>query len=229
MPRLGEFIGALLSDSVQARVRADLESLKVAEAYSQHDLLKHLPVPRFRLPDITIDFPVVVAALEGEPPVGSGQIFDAPATADTRRAVERAVADAGLRLTSADQKKVSAAVDGRVKTVFAAGPRVLLSSARLANDFAATAVAAVKEVVRTRDAPADQLMKFEGAMKTSMRALLLTKLTQSPYLQVLVGSDEIKAHGDTSSLLRVRLTITEDAYEVIDRDDGTDTFILTPE
>src|SRR6267154_326622 len=103
MPKLGDFIGALLSDAVQARVRADIEALKVAEAYSGHDLLKYLPVPRFRLPDITVDFPVIVSSLEGASSTSNGKLFGEPIRADIQRNVEDALLESEIRLSNAQR------------------------------------------------------------------------------------------------------------------------------
>ncbi len=230
MPRLGDFIGALLSDAVQARVRADLESLKIAEAYSGHDLLKYLPVPHFRLPDITVDFPVIVSSLQGESPANGGKLFDEPIRADIQRNVRRALLESGIRLSNAQRLKVYAAVEQRSKRLFEPGPQALLSSQNMSNDLAIEASSSVKKLLKASDEQAHRLPKLESALKRSLRVLLLTKLAQSPSLQVAVASDEIKLHSDNDSLLRVRLTITEDAYEVINRDDdNTQGFILTPE
>jgi hypothetical protein len=229
MPKLGEFIGALLTDVVQARVRADMESLKIAEAYSGHNLLKYLPVPRFRLPDITVDFPVVVSSLQGEPPAAGGKLFDEPTRSEIQQSVKRALQESEVSLSNAQQIKVIAAVERRSKQLFKAGPQVLLSSQNISNEIARAASSSMKGALKASDKQADKLSKFESMMKISMRELLVTKLAQSPYLQVAVASDEIKQHGANDSLLRVRLTITEDAYEVINRDDTTQGFILTPE
>jgi hypothetical protein len=229
MPKLGEFIGALITDVVRSRVRADMESLKIAEAYSGHDLLKYLPVPRFRLPDITVDFPVVVSSLEAEPPAVGGKLFDEPTRADILQSVRSALLESEVSLSSAQRRKIYDAVERRSKQLFQAGPQALLSSQMISNEIAKAASSSIKGSLKVSDIQADKLPKFENVMKSSMRALLAAKLAQSPYLQVAVASDEIKLHGDNESLLRVRLTITEDAYEVINRDDTTEGFILTPE
>src|SRR4051812_27940222 len=113
MPTLGMFIGALLTDSVQARVRADMESLKIAEAYSRHDLLKHMPVPRFRLPDITIDFPVIVSSLQEGELVGGGRLFDEPTRLEIQKTVRAALLESGIRLTNSERGQVYTAVERR--------------------------------------------------------------------------------------------------------------------
>jgi hypothetical protein len=228
MPRLGEFIGALLSDAVQARVRADLEAVKIAEVYSAHELLKHLPVPRFRLPDITVDFPVLVSAIEGGKAGGAGRLFDQPKAAEIKTVVLKAVRESHVALPRNAPDGVSAAVVERAKHLFESGSQPLLSPAKVSGDLASIAMSAVKAMARNRDADEPKFMPLEKEMRASFQALLLTKLQQSPYLQVVVGSGEIKSHGHNDSVVRVRLTITEDAYEVINRDDG-EGYYLTPE
>lgn len=227
MPKLGEFIGAILSDAAQARVRADLEVLKIAEAYSAHDLLKHLPVPRFRLPEITVDVPVLVSALEDVPKSGD-RLFDQPTRDELTKLVRAALTKSEISLAAAALDRVSAAVFQHAKRLFEPGPQFLLSPAKASGDLAAAAANEVKADLKDRDREAERLKEFEVITKASVHALLLTKLVQSPSLQVIVASADIKSHGNPDSLVRVRLSITEDAYEVIDRDEGKE-FYLTPE
>jgi hypothetical protein len=227
MPKLGEFIGALLSDAVQARVQADLEAVRVAEAYSSDDLLKHLPVPRFRLPDITVEMPVLVSAVEGLPTEGSGASPAGPTSGELTKAVRAGLKQSRIRLARAESDLVSAAVIHRAEERFAAGPRVLLSSSAVATELAATAVDAVRLAVR-RDPRPEQLEELRAATRSSLATVLAARVADSPHLQVAVTSGEIKSHADTESVVRIRLTITEDAYEVINRDDGQG-YSLTPE
>lgn len=228
MARLGEFIGALLADAAQARVRADLEAVKIAESYSAHELLKHLPVPRFRLPDITVDFPVMVSAVEDAPAGGRGQLFEPLSNDEVAAGVRKALADAQVRLTGAPREKLTAAVAQRAKRMFEAGPALLLGSAKIAGELAAILVNGMKGGAEDEGEPDGKLEQVRAAAKASFTALLLTKVVKSPGLQVKLTAAEIKAHAHNDSVVRVRLTITEDAYEVINRDDG-EGFTLTPE
>ena len=227
MPKLGAFIGALLSDAVQARVRADLEAVKIAEAYSRDDLLKHLPVPRFRLPDITVEIPVLVSSVEGLTDAAGGRSFGQPTSAELTKAVRAGLKQSGIRLARTETDKVLAAVDHRAVELFEAGPQLLLSAASVSNELATTAVSTVKSTLR-REVNAEQLVELRGATRASLATLLSAKMVESPYLEVVVTSGEIKSHADSESIVRVRLTISEDAYEVIPRDDGQG-YLLTPE
>ncbi|MCL2818056.1 MAG: hypothetical protein FWD39_06710, partial [Clostridiales bacterium] len=60
MPDLSEFLGTIIQEATRARMLADLESIRMAEAYYQDVYLKHLPVPHFKMPEIVIEMPVEV-------------------------------------------------------------------------------------------------------------------------------------------------------------------------
>lgn len=228
MPKLGDFIGAFLADAVQARVRADLESLKIAEIYSQHDLLKHFPVPRFRLPDITVDFPVVVSSLEEPPGMGGGRLFEKPPRTDITRIVRRALLESGLRMTYKARGKVYASADKRSAQLLLGGTPHL-SSRKVSAEMAAAVANTVRSQLPESGGEPDKLARFETTVKDSIRALMLTRLTQSPRIEVAVASGSIKEHDDSGNLPRIRLTISEDALEVVDRNGDDRDFILTPE
>ena len=227
MPKLGEFIGALLCDAARARVRADLEAVKIADAYSRHVLLKHLPVPRFRLPDITVDVPVLVSDVEGLSEGGIGKLFGEPTSAEIREVVRAGLRESGIRLPRTEVANVPATAFERARELFESSPWLHLSPALVSEKFASMVVDIVKAAV-PREVPAERLQVLESSTTTSMTALLSTKLVESPSLQAIVTSREIKSHADNESVVRVRLTMTEDAYEVIVRDDGQGYF-LTPE
>jgi len=230
MPRLGEFIGAMLADAAQARVRADIEAIKLAEMYSSHELLRHLPVPRFRLPDISIEFPVVVQGVRDEAADPHGvRAFDEPPRDEVEKALVAALAGAKLKLSAENLGRLHDLAWGRLKAAFRAGPRALLGGEALAADVAGAVGARALSLAKGPAAAHPKLDEVVRRVRESVRALLLARLARSPHLEVLVSSGEIKAHADSSSVLRVRLTVSEDAYEVIPRDGEARGFTLVPE
>jgi hypothetical protein len=229
MPPLSDFIGALLADAAQARVRADLETLKIAEVYSAHDLLKHLPVPRFRLPDITIDAPVVVTGTTVPTADTVGRIFDAPVRAEVTAAITRALTDARILLPAKQRTKVTSAAYAVAEALFKTPRRALVSARGAA---AAMSVAAVDVALSLlTDTTTDPLARkrLESSMNGSLHGLMVSKVSPAPQVQVGVVAGDIKAHGNDASVVRVRLTISEDAYEVTAAGDGGPGFTLTPE
>lgn len=60
MTDLGNIIGALMSGLLQARCVADKQTAALAEHYKSNPLLESLSVPRIRIPELTIDMPVLI-------------------------------------------------------------------------------------------------------------------------------------------------------------------------
>lgn len=63
MPNLNEYLGSIISSITNARVMADIQTVKVAEEYAKHDLLKHFAVPHMRVGDVELTIPVALDVL----------------------------------------------------------------------------------------------------------------------------------------------------------------------
>lgn len=226
MPRLGEFLGALLADAAQARVRADLEAVKIAETYSRDPLLKNLPVPRFRLPDITVEVPLAVSHFEG-PGAASGLPFEEPTTKELRDAIRAALRAARVRLSRETSSSVPAETIERTLALLRSGTPRLLRPSVVSDDIAGLLVEVVDSATGG-ELTVDQAEELRSAMRDTTAALLVTKLRPSLSWQVAVTAEELKAHNHSDSIVRLRLTISEDGYEVVERADGRG-YQLTPE
>lgn len=60
MINLSDYIGQLMSEITIARTQADLETIRLAEMYANHDLLKHFPIPHIRLQNVNLEIPIVI-------------------------------------------------------------------------------------------------------------------------------------------------------------------------
>ncbi|MRR14805.1 hypothetical protein EG833_05130, partial [archaeon] len=113
MPKLGDYIGQLLSEITIARMHADLEAIRIAELYASHPLLRHLPVPHFRMPHVDLDVPVVIKEMEeqkdGEPPRGSPGLKDMRIAFD--KVVTEKLAEEHIVLKPEHTKKLKMALD----------------------------------------------------------------------------------------------------------------------
>jgi hypothetical protein len=227
MPTLGEVLAALLCDAAQARVRADVETTRIAQAYSQDQLLKNLPVPRFRLPDITVDIPVLIMQVEGTTDATGGLPFDEPTTGELRTLVRGSLRGSGIRLPRAAVSRVPADLIDRARALFRSGTPRLLNPAMVSDDVAGMLVDIAGAAIEG-GLSADQAEQLRTAARQAMAALLATKVRLSLSWQVAVTAAEIRSQGDSDSIVRLRLTVSEDGYEVITRDDGQG-FLLTPE
>lgn len=227
MPSLGDFLGALLSDAARARMRADLEAVRIAALYAQDPLLKNLSVPRFRLPDVTVDVPFVVLELSGQGDSLTGLPFDEPTSAELREVVRVGLRAAAIRVPRPATSTVPTDFVDRARTFFQSGVPQLLNPASVSSEIADMLVDIVTNAIGS-DISVEQIEKLRVASSGAMSTLLARKLRPSLSWQIAVTAAEISAQGDANNIVRLRLTISEDGYELITRDDGSG-FTLTPE
>src|SRR3990172_12743857 len=64
MLKLNEYLGSIVSSITNAGVMSDLQSVKVAEEYAKHPLLKDFAVPRMRFEGVEVTIPVALETLE---------------------------------------------------------------------------------------------------------------------------------------------------------------------
>lgn len=57
---IGDIVGSLMSGLIQARRVADEQTASLAEYYLSNPLLEGLSVPRIRIPELTIDMPILI-------------------------------------------------------------------------------------------------------------------------------------------------------------------------
>jgi hypothetical protein len=60
MITLSEYVGFIFQEITRARVLADNESKRIAEAYATDDIMKHFSVPRFKIPEMELTIPVTI-------------------------------------------------------------------------------------------------------------------------------------------------------------------------
>jgi len=60
MPTLNQVIGTILQDIGKAKQTADVSSKEIGEQYSKDAILKHFPIPRVGIKNLTIDLKFAV-------------------------------------------------------------------------------------------------------------------------------------------------------------------------
>ncbi len=61
MITLGEYMSFIYGEMTRARQQADATSIEIAKTYAKDELLRHFSVPRFRIPEMELTIPVLVA------------------------------------------------------------------------------------------------------------------------------------------------------------------------
>lgn len=215
MPYLGDYIGQLLSEITIARMQADIEAVRVAELYAGHPLLRNMPVPHFRLPNVEVDTPVVIKRLEepqaGETPRG------VPTLEDMRKAFDKVLkqrlSEEGIRLEPKHENKLKAVLDGKM-VALTQPMEVSIDIDRVANELSNAAFRTLT-VFDLPDRPIDPARrpKLVEKLKEELRVEFL-KLRKPPTrLYVLVTTAEIREAGPSEAITRLHLKISEEGFE----------------
>jgi hypothetical protein len=212
VPYLGDYLGHLLSEITIARMKGDLESVRVAELYSSHPLLRNMPVPHFRLPDVELDVPVAIKQMEEE--AAGGLPRGTPALTDMRRTFDRVLAstasEEGIHLTPKVNAKLRLMLN-RKMTVLSQPNEIAVDVNRVADEMSNTAYQVMIEAAGPMEKAKQQML--EEKLKEASRLEFL-KLRKPPArLQALVTTAEIREAGPSEAVTRIHLKITEESFE----------------
>ncbi len=215
MPYLGDYLGQLLSEITIASMQADLEAVRLAELYAGHPLLRHMPVPHFRLPDVEIEVPIVIKQMEEQTP--ETPIRGAPNVEELRKTfnevLEKQLEKTNIRLTSDIEKKLKAALDENI-AVAAQPPEVAVDVKHIADSLAKlTSRLLSSQKVAFESTGAKSVENFEAELKEAARVEFLKLRRPPPRLLALVTTGELREAGPSENLTRFRLKITEQAVE----------------
>jgi len=233
MPYLGDYVGHLLSEISMARMQADLETVRMAELYAAHPLLRTMPVPRMRLPEVDLEIPVLIEASEepraGESARGGASLPDLRLKFD--EVVAAHLSKAGLAPTAEEGAKLGAALDERLAR-HEVPAEVSIDVNRVADDLTSTALRVLGDLRSGRAAAELAIPATVAAeLKDAVRLEFLKLRTAPPRLTVLVTSAAIREAGDAQNLTRLRLRVSEQSVEwtSVESDDGSRRDFLVPE
>ena len=215
MPYLGDYLGQLLAEISIARMQADLETVRLAELYASHPLLRTMPVPHVRLPDVDLEIPVVIKASEepraGESARGGSTLADASKKFDEVLATH--LSKASIALSASDRKKLRSALDDRL-ALKRVPVEISVDVHRLADDLTATALNVIAELKPASDVEKPTVPpRIAAELKDTVRLEFLKLRSPPPRLTVLVTSAEIREVGTAENMTRLRLKVSEQGVE----------------
>jgi hypothetical protein len=230
MPNLGDYIGQLMSEIALARMQADLESIRIAELYASHPLLKTLPIPHLRLPEVNLDIPVLIESSEppreGETPRGGTR----PGTLAKRfSGVARRILDGfGIELSAAEHRHLAQMINARVDALWVPD-EVAIDVRRVADELSTATIRHLSSTTPRRREPRVLPETLEAVLRDAANREFLSARTPAPRLSARVTSQELQEAGP-EGVTRLRLRITEQGLELttIDGAEGPQVR-LTPE
>ena len=227
MSDLGVLLGALISGVVHARRIADEESAAVAEHYKDNPLLSGMSIPRVRVPEITIDIPMLIDAEdEGE----ADQVADSTAIREAvNKDLTASLTREGLAIAKTDLKKFDTLFKQQLDKIKTPARYRLPREAivRVAEDaFAET----IRDKIVTRGTLA-AAKRIASDVRFSASGSALSKVGRAPQIGVTVLTAEVKEKSSQANVSRIQLTLREEGLEwsIGENEDGTLSRKLTPE
>ena len=215
MPYLGDYLGQLLSEITIARVQADLEAMRVAEWYASHPLLKHLPVPRFRLPTVTMDVPVLIKEMEEPKPDESprGGVSLPILHENFDRILNQHLKRHRIKISDTEKARLNRALEETI-TRLHQPEYVSVSTTNTADELVSTAMKILTNLEREAGViEPEHYEKFSDELKSAVRMEFLNLRTAPPRLHVLVTTAELREAGPQELLAHLHLAISEEAVE----------------
>ncbi len=215
MPNLGDYLGQLLSEITTARMHADLEAVRVAELYASHPLLRNMPVPHFRLPEVELDVPVVIK--EAQEPRADETARGGVQVAELRKAFNRLLKEhlsrESITPSEVAEKKLKLSLDARAEAMTQPSD-VAIDVHRIADDFSKTAANILRAdgPVETSER-ATRFPKMEDELKVAARLEFLKLRKSPPRLQVMVLTKEIREAGPSEVITHIKLKLNEQGFE----------------
>ncbi len=245
MADLGDLLGTLMVSLVRARQLADEASVAAAEYYRQHPLLEGMSVPRVRVPELTMDIPLLVKQEDpGEPAVPQQPDVIAREVAKT---LTDTAAGLGLQVPGPAaaqfhedvltelrrQNAVGAPAVGRGGASSRAQP--IGFERPLTREGVVRAVDRV--LVRTLQAHrlegigADSARRLGEAVRQRAFDLAELKSGRPPSLAASIATAEVKDQAGAANAARIFITLREEGLEwsAAQSSDGTTRRHLTPE
>ncbi len=227
MSDLGVLLGALISGVVHARRIADEESAAIAEHYKDNPLLSGMSIPRIRVPEVSIDIPMLIEAQdEGE----ADQIADADTIRNAvRKELKASLSREGLSMSEKELKNFDTAFGQQLNKV--AVPSVYRSPREAVIRAAEDAYSATVKKKIVADGTLAASSRVVSNLRFSASGSALQKVGRSPHIGASILTAEVKDKSSHANVSRLTLTLKEEGLEwsIGQNDDGTMTRKLTPE
>jgi len=215
MPYLGDYLGQLMAEISKARMIADLESVRLAELYAAHPLLRTLPIPHVKLPEVDLDIPLLIKASEeprpGENPRGGATMAELSRKFD--EVLTAQLAKSGIQLSAADNKRLRIELDERILQS-SVPTEVSVDVTRVADDLSTVALNFLKKSkLETPPKDAGSIEVLSKTLNERARFEFFKLRTPATRLSVIVTSSEIRELGTSENLTRFRLKVSEQDLE----------------
>ncbi|TAN62746.1 amidase [bacterium] len=207
MADLGDLLGALMTGFIRARRMADEQTAALAEYYKDNPLLEGLSVPRIRIPELTIDMPMLIENhVEGE----SGEmeypakIADAVATQ-----LKTTLSKNNIKINPAFHKKFLEAVTSQLESAKQTGVPIMKET--VARSVQSAFSSTLTKTNTTLTATAKEVIAKDLRAKVSTVSFAKKPVTSS--IVANIKTADVKEQASNTSVVRLKITLKEEGLE----------------
>lgn len=227
MADFGELLGYLMSSFARAREIADHETAAIAERYKSNPLLEGLSVPRIRIPDLTIDLPLLIESEQA----GSDAVMEKPAKIS--RELEKTFAESatrnGVTLTPEMKKSFATAVSATV-----GGVGGISRDASIKETLSRGVDIAVKDTLKAVEGQRIDpvaMKKISADLRRKAADVAVITPARPSGINAVIATAEVKEKSAPGNVTRLRLSLREEGVEwsIVTDEDGATAHRLSPE
>jgi hypothetical protein len=207
MADLGDLLGSLMSGLIRARRMADEQTAALAEYYKDNPLLEGLSVPRIRVPELTIDMPMLIENhVEGQ----SGEMEDPTKIADTAEAqLKTTLSNNNIKVHPTFHKMFLEEVKHQLELVKQTGAPIMKETvARNVQDAFATTLTKTKTSLTARD---KEVIARDLRAKVSAVSIAKEPVASSIVANIITA--DVKERASNTSVVRLKITLKEEGLE----------------
>jgi len=207
MADIGDIIGSMMVGLLRARCVADEQTAALAEYYRDNPLLEGLSVPRIRIPELTIDMPVLIENYqEGE----SGEM------ADPDKIAEEALLQLKSTLSKLKKDIPPAFFESFLNETKNRLQLVKQDKTAVTKETAVRNVqAAFSDTLKNTQIPLNTSDKEAIArdIRSKVTAVSLFKSPVSSKIETNVRTADVKERASNISVVRIKVTFKEEGLE----------------
>lgn len=207
MADLGDLLGSLMSGLIRARRMADEQTAALAEYYKDQPLLEGLSVPRIRIPELTIDMPMLIENhVEGVNSVleDTARIADA---ADAQ--LKTTVAKNNIKIGPVFSKTFVDEVKSQLEAVKKTGGPIMKES--VARGVQSAFAAAVTKTNTTLTAAERESIARDLRARVSAAGIVKDPVISS--IVANIKTADVKERASATSVVRLKITLKEEGLE----------------
>jgi hypothetical protein len=207
MADLGDLLGSLMTGLIRARRMADEQTAALAEYYKSNPLLEGLSVPRIRIPELTIEMPLLIENhVEGE----SGEMEDPSKIADIVGAqMKETLLKNNIKTSPAFNKIFLDKVKDQLAIIKQSGAPVMKETVTRGVQTA-FADALNRTTTKMDESQKEIISKNIRAKISTVR---IAKAPVIPSVVANIKTADIKEQASDASVVRLKITLNEEGME----------------